>query len=75
MSELYKKLETCLASVREKTDFKPEVALILGSGLGDYADRSKSKLRLITQILKASRPQQLPDIKADLCLDMWEKFR
>ena len=33
-----KKLHTCLASIREKTDFKPEVALILGSGLGDYAD-------------------------------------
>lgn len=32
-----KKLQTCLASIREKTDFKPEVALILGSGLGDYA--------------------------------------
>lgn len=33
-----KKLQTCLACIREKTDFKPEVALILGSGLGDYAD-------------------------------------
>ena len=33
-----KKIQTCLASIREKTDFKPEVALILGSGLGDYAD-------------------------------------
>ena len=38
MGELYQKLETCLASIRKKTDFKPEVALILGSGLGDYAD-------------------------------------
>ena len=38
MNDLYQKLETCLASVRKKTDFKPEVALILGSGLGDYAD-------------------------------------
>ena len=38
MSDLYQKLETCLASVRKRTDFKPEVALILGSGLGDYAD-------------------------------------
>lgn len=38
MSAVYDKLQTCLASVREKTDFVPEVALILGSGLGDYAD-------------------------------------
>ena len=35
---MYQKLTTCLASVKEKIDFKPEVALILGSGLGDYAD-------------------------------------
>lgn len=38
MNECYKKLTTCLESVRAKTDFQPEVALILGSGLGDYAD-------------------------------------
>ena len=29
---------TCLESVQKKIDFKPEVALILGSGLGDFAD-------------------------------------
>lgn len=38
MSEIYRKLETCMKSIRSKTDFKPEAALILGSGLGDYAD-------------------------------------
>ena len=35
---MYQKLMTCLESIREKTDFKPEIGLILGSGLGDYAD-------------------------------------
>lgn len=35
---MYNKLMGCLSSIREKTDFKPEVALILGSGLGDFAD-------------------------------------
>ena len=35
---MYKKLMTCLESVKKKIDFKPEVALILGSGLGDFAD-------------------------------------
>lgn len=38
---MYNKLMRCLASVREKTDFQPEVALILGSGLGDFADGIK----------------------------------
>lgn len=38
---MYKKLMACVASIREKTDFKPEIALILGSGLGDYADGVK----------------------------------
>ncbi len=34
----YEKLQNCLACVREKTDFVPDVALILGSGLGALAD-------------------------------------
>lgn len=38
MSAVYEKLRTCLESIQKKVDFKPEVALILGSGLGDYAD-------------------------------------
>ena len=38
MNSIYEKLTTCLASVREKTDFVPETAIVLGSGLGDYAE-------------------------------------
>jgi purine-nucleoside phosphorylase len=38
MNTVYEKLQKCYKSVREKVDFEPEVALILGSGLGDYAD-------------------------------------
>lgn len=38
MNEVYDKLLKCYESVKAKVDFKPEVALILGSGLGDYAD-------------------------------------
>ena len=40
MNSIYEKLTTCLASVREKTDFVPETAIVLGSGLGDYAEQS-----------------------------------
>lgn len=38
---MYNKLLSCLNSIRKTTDFKPEVGLILGSGLGDYADGIK----------------------------------
>ncbi len=35
---MYNKLQKAIKSIREKTDFVPEVAIILGSGLGDFAD-------------------------------------
>lgn len=34
----YEKLLKCYECVKSKIDFKPEIALVLGSGLGDYAD-------------------------------------
>ena len=39
MNPVYEKLIRCYESVKEKIDFQPEVAIVLGSGLGDYADR------------------------------------
>jgi purine-nucleoside phosphorylase len=38
MNEIYGKLTKCLGIIRSKTEFKPKVALILGSGLGGYAE-------------------------------------
>lgn len=38
MNPVYDKLLNCLRQVREKTDFVPEIAIILGSGLGDFAE-------------------------------------
>nr|WP_317379165.1 purine-nucleoside phosphorylase [uncultured Faecalimonas sp.] len=37
MNQVYEKLLNCSNAVRSKIKFQPEVALILGSGLGDYA--------------------------------------
>lgn len=38
MNVNYEKLMKCFECVQQKITFKPEIALILGSGLGDYAD-------------------------------------
>lgn len=38
MNPVYEKLKKCYESVREKIDFVPEIALVLGSGLGDYGN-------------------------------------
>lgn len=46
MNPVYEKLQGCLKSVREKTDFVPKVAIVLGSGLGDYAD----DIKVVTEI-------------------------
>lgn len=36
---VYEKLKRCFHSVREKVDFVPEIALVLGSGLGNYGEQ------------------------------------
>ena len=38
MNAVYEKMLRCYDSIRDRIPFEPEVALILGSGLGDYAD-------------------------------------
>ncbi len=40
-NEIYEKLQDCVKSVRKVTDFVPKVAIVLGSGLGDYANDIK----------------------------------
>ena len=46
------RLENCLAAVRAVTDMEPEVALVLGSGLGGFAD----EIRPTAQIRYADIP-------------------
>lgn len=41
MNAVYEKLMNCYKCVRKKTDFVPKVAIVLGSGLGDYAEQIK----------------------------------
>lgn len=46
MNLIYEKLKNCVAAVRAKTDFVPKVAIVLGSGLGEYA----KDINVITEI-------------------------
>lgn len=41
MNQEYQKLKNCFINIRKITDFKPEIALILGSGLSGFAERIK----------------------------------
>lgn len=46
MSEVYDKLLSCCECVRKKTDFVPKAAIVLGSGLGDYAESIRVEYEL-----------------------------
>ena len=37
----FARIENCLKQIREKTDFVPKAAVILGSGLGGFAEKIK----------------------------------
>lgn len=39
MSQIYDKVKKCFDVLRQKTDFQPAVGIVLGSGLGDFADK------------------------------------
>lgn len=43
MSKAYERLQKCYECFKAKINFVPDVALILGSGLGDYADTIKQE--------------------------------
>ncbi len=38
MNPIYERLQQCYRQIRSKTDFVPATAIVLGSGLGNYAD-------------------------------------
>ena len=46
MNPVYEKLMRCYESVKQKIEFKPEIALMLGSGLGDYAEQIRVEATL-----------------------------
>lgn len=43
MNQVYEKVTRCYESIKDKIPFMPRVALVLGSGLGNYADTMEVK--------------------------------
>lgn len=46
MKDEYKRIMACLACIQKKVNFHPKVALVLGSGLGDYGDNIDIRYRV-----------------------------
>lgn len=46
MNQVYQKVLDCYESIKERIPFTPKVALVLGSGLGNYADSMDVKLEI-----------------------------
>lgn len=46
MNQAYEKLLNCYESCKEKIDFVPKIALVLGSGLGDFAESIQKEAEL-----------------------------
>jgi purine-nucleoside phosphorylase len=46
MNQIYKKVVDCYESIKERIPFSPRVALVLGSGLGNYADSMNVKAEI-----------------------------
>lgn len=76
MSKEYDKLLRCYHSVREKISFEPQVALILGSGLGDYAEQIQVEAVLDYHDIEGfPRSLRYLGTKEDLCLAIFRMFR
>lgn len=46
MSQVYEKVVRCYESIKDRIPFRPKVALVLGSGLGNYADTMEVKAKI-----------------------------
>ena len=68
MNKIYDKVNECYKQVNEMTEFKPQIALVLGSGLGDYAEKIKIETVIDYHGSKDFQFLQYRDIKEDLYL-------
>ena len=74
MSQVYEKLLKCYECYKERIDFTPKVALVLGSGLGDFPRRYAWWTRSTIMILRDFRFPLCRDAPEDLFSAMSAKF-
>ncbi len=75
MNPVYEKLLKCYESMKEEIPFRPKIALILGSGLGDYGEEIRIEKQFPIMISKDFRCLPFRDIRGDFSLAMWKMFR
>ena len=63
MNQVYEKLQRCYESFQKKIDFKPQIALVLGSGLGDYAESIRVEAELPYQEIEEFPVSTVPGHK------------
>ncbi len=56
----YAKLLKCCETVRRWTDFKPKVAIVLGSGLGDYAEQIRVETEIAYSVIEGFPVSTVP---------------
>ncbi len=72
MNKVYDKLSRCYECFRNKVDFKPEIALVLGSGLGDFADGIEVVCELDYHEIEGVPVSTVPDIRVSISSVMLE---
>lgn len=74
-NEIYEKLMNCLACIRKKTDFMPKVALVLGSGLGNYGEKIRLETAIPYQEIEGFPVSTVAGHKGGSCSAMSARFR
>lgn len=67
-TKVYEKLQECYKSFREKSDFEPKVGLVLGSGLGDFADLMDVKEKVSYKDIKGFPVSTVPGHSGEFIL-------